>query len=417
MKKGFFKEFDLDSKFHNQMTGQFLVNKDLSFDSDLLVFSHLRWDFVFQRPQHLLTRFAKNRRVYFIEEPLFSDLRLSSYNIKERENGVRVVVPVLSETLDQEQVWTELKKLVNRLILEEEIEKYSSWYYTPMALPFTRHLTPESIIYDCMDELSAFKNAPADMIEFETELMKMSDLVFTGGHALFEAKKHRHHNIHPFPSSIDGVHFRKARVIKNDPEDQKHIPHPRLGFFGVIDERMDVELVDQIAALRPDWHIVMIGPVVKIDLATLPKRSNIHYLGKKDYKELPQYLSGWDLAMLPFARNESTQFISPTKTPEYLAAGRPVVSTTIKDVVRPYFHEKLVYIADTAEDFVVCAEKAMLEAKTRTEWLVRVDAFLAEMSWDSTFEKMAQLERKVRGLQFKVSPLTKVRKQEVQLGT
>lgn len=364
-------------------------------DHDLIVFSHLRWDFVFQRPHHLITRFSKNRRVYFIEEPHFTDSLSSSYERSARDHGLNVIIPKLPSGLNQQDMWEELKLLVDQLIETERISDFTSWYYTPMALPFSRHLRPSNIVFDCMDELSAFKNAPSQLLQLEAELMETADVVFTGGHALYEAKCDRHGNIHSFPSSIDAEHFRKARVL-SEPEDQKKIPHPRIGFFGVIDERMDIELIEKTARLRPDWNFVMIGPVMKIHPEDLPKLPNIHYLGKRDYRELPAYLSGWDLAILPFARNESTRFISPTKTPEYLAAGRPVVSTSIQDVIRPYAHEDLVFIADTPEEFVQCAEKAMARAKSEPEWLQRVDAFLGNMSWDVTFQKMSLLERKAR---------------------
>jgi len=223
--------------------------------------------------------------------------------------------------------------------------------------------------------------------------------VFTGGHSLYEAKRDRHPAVTAFPSSIDRAHFGQARTIENDPEDQKEIPHPRLGFFGVIDERFDVQLIDEAAAARPDWQFVMIGPVVKIHPATLPQRPNIHYLGGKDYLELPRYIAGWDVALLPFAQNESTRFISPTKTPEYLAAGKPVVSTPIKDVVRPYGEMDLVQIAATPDEFVNAVEKALTAAGTNEAWLKRVDQFLAQISWDDTWEQMAAqidqvLERK-----------------------
>ncbi len=363
-------------------------------DQDLLVFSHLRWDFVFQRPHHLITRFARsNRRVYFIEEPYMTETSVPIYHKMNREPGVQLIVPHLPNSSTQQEVWENLAQLVNQLIAQEEIENFTSWYYTPMALPFTRHLEPSTVVFDCMDELSAFKNAPKHLIQLEAELIELADVVFTGGYSLYEAKQHRHHNIHPFPSSIDTEHFKKARM-EIDPEDQKNIPHPRLGFFGVIDERMDLDLMDRMARLRPDWHFVMIGPVVKIDPEDLPRLANIHYLGKKDYQALPKYLSGWDLALLPFARNESTRFISPTKTPEYLAAGRPVVSTSIQDVIRPYGEQGLVFIADTPEEFIACAEKAMVHAWTKPDWIKKVDAFLAQMSWDSTFHQMAELEKK-----------------------
>ena len=205
-----------------------------------------------------------------------------------------------------------------------------------MSLAFSDHLAPGLIVYDCMDELSAFRGAPPELVEREVELMCRANLVFTGGYSLYEAKRQRHDNAHPFPSSVDVEHFAAARRPQHDPDDQAEIPHPRLGFYGVIDERLDIALIEQVARMRPDWQIVLVGPVVKIDPAELPQRDNIHYLGGKTYDELPQYLSGWDVAIMPFALNESTRFISPTKTPEYLAGGCPVVSTPITDVVRTY---------------------------------------------------------------------------------
>jgi UDP-galactopyranose mutase len=240
-----------------------------------------------------------------------------------------------------------------------------------------------------MDELSAFKGAPRSLKENETKLFERADLVFTGGHSLYEAKRHQHRNVYAFPSSIDAPHFAQARSAATEPEDQRDIPRPRLGFFGVIDERMDIELLDAVAQARPDWQLVIIGPVVKIDPDDLPRRANIHYLGGKSYAELPAYLAGWDVALLPFARNDSTRFISPTKTPEYLAAGRAVVSTSIRDVVRPYGELGLVHIADTPAEFVEAVEKAMGEnAAARMR---KVDDFLGQTSWDQTWGRMNEL--------------------------
>lgn len=356
---------------------------------DLVCLSHLRWDFVYQRPQHLLSRFANERRVFFIEEPIYVEgpMRL---DFGRRECGVKVVVPHLPKELSSETARdTILEGMMDRLFAEYSIREHILWYYTPMAIGWTRRLQPLAVVYDCMDELSAFKGAPRALKDREAELFERADLVFTGGQSLYEAKCNQHENIYAFPSSIDAKHFAQARSMTDDPVDQSSIPHPRLGFFGVIDERMDVELLDAIAAARPDWHLVMIGPVAKIDPAELPRRANIHYLGSKSYTELPAYLAGWDVALLPFARNESTRFISPTKTPEYLAAGRPVVSTSIRDVVRPYGQMGLVHIADTAPEFVAAVEAAMKEdaaARMRA-----ADAFLAQTSWDSTWGRMAEL--------------------------
>ena len=365
--------------------------KESTDTPDIVCFSHLRWNFVYQRPQHLLVRCAQGRRVFFIEEPIFSTEPLGRLEVSEDNNGVVVVVPHLPSGLSENGINADLKVLIDNLFALQNIGKYMFWYYTPMAIAFTSHLEPEAVIYDCMDELSAFKGASPALKNYETELFRRADLVFTGGQSLYESKVNQHPNIYAFPSSVDVAHFAQARNLKEEPADQANIPHPRLGFFGVIDERMDIELLAGIADARPDWHLVMIGPVVKIDPALLPQRENIHYLGGKHYKELPDYLAGWDLAMLTFARNSSTRFISPTKTPEYLAAGKPVVSTSIRDVVRPYGDLKLVRIADTASEFVTAAEQAMQEDTAASGWLSRVDAFLEQISWDRTWGSMMQL--------------------------
>ncbi len=361
--------------------------------SDLLVFSHLRWDFVFQRPQHLMSRFAKYRRVYYIEEPLFGQSDFPCLEQRISKDGVNVIIPHLPSEINNSEVEITLKELIDELIFSEKINVYSAWYYTPMALPFTRHLRPAAVLFDCMDELSLFKNAPQTLLELETELMKRAHVVFTGGVSLYQAKKHLHHNIHPFPSSIDYDHFSKARKGFSDPEDQKKISYPRIGFYGVIDERFDIELLNKMAILRPKWSFIVVGPVLKIDPETLAQRENIFYLGKKDYEELPRYLSGWDCAMMPFALNESTRFISPTKTPEFLAAGKPVVSTAIHDVVHPYEDEGLAAIAHDPQEFVSLIEKTMKERKEDPTWTSRVDKFLTRNSWDKTFREIAALEK------------------------
>ncbi|MEP7220607.1 MAG: glycosyltransferase family 1 protein [Bacteroidota bacterium] len=356
---------------------------------DLICLSHLRWDFVYQRPQHLLTRCAQKRRVFFVEEPIFGDGPVS-VDVSRRDCGVWIVVPHLPHGMEHEQIETAQQGLLDVVMEQYKIRDYVAWYYTPMALGFTSHLKPAATIYDCMDELSAFHGAPPALRNREQELFRRADLVFTGGHSLYEAKKDQHKSVHAFPSSIDMGHFAQARQWQDDPADQADIPHPRVGFFGVIDERMDIDLLAGIADARPDWHLVMIGPVVKIDPATLPQRENIHFIGGKHYSELPGYLAGWDLAMLPFARNESTRYISPTKTPEYLAAGKPVVSTSIRDVINPYATMGMVEIADTPEEFVNAAETAMANGQG-VEWLRRIDTFLKDDSWDNTWERMNRL--------------------------
>ncbi len=358
---------------------------------DLLCFSHLRWHFVTQRPQHLLTRCARDRRVFYWEEPFFDGAGSGSVEVLREGENLWVLRPHLptgalqnSDTLQQ--------ALLAGFVQEFAIERYVCWFYTPMALGFAGGLAPEATVYDCMDELSGFLGAPPELQERERQLFTRADAVFTGGISLYEAKREQHPNVHPFPSSIDVAHFRQAAAGLAEPQDQAAVPHPRAGFYGVLDERLDLALVGELARSRPSIHFVLVGPVVKIDPASLPEGANLHYLGPKSYAELPAYLAGWDVALLPFALNDATRFISPTKTPEYLAAGKPVVSTPIRDVIRGYGDEGLVAIAGDAPSFAAALDAAL--EPPPPAWRAKVQAKLAENSWDQTWAGMwAEVER------------------------
>jgi glycosyltransferase involved in cell wall biosynthesis len=357
----------------------------------LICFSHLRWNFVYQRPQHLMSRFARSRPVFFFEEPVFGG-HAASLETQRLENGVTVAVPHLPHGLGEAEQIDAQRGLLDRLCRDHGIGRPVLWYYTPMSGPFSEHLAAEEVIYDCMDELSAFRGAPPAMVERERRLLERARVVFTGGRSLYEAKRHQHANVHAFPSSVDVAHFRRARARQAEPPDQAHIPRPRVGHYAVLDERLDTGLVAALAEDRPDLQLILVGPVVKIDPAELPRRANIHYLGGKSYDELPAYLAGWDVAFMPFALNESTRFISPTKTPEYLAAGKPVVSTPVTDVIRTYGERGLVRIAANATEFVDAIEACLsMAGAERQAWLAEVDGLLDEMSWDRTWAQMKEL--------------------------
>ncbi|WP_019587871.1 glycosyltransferase family 1 protein [Deinococcus apachensis] len=378
----------------NSFEGRLPLNRSASTPA-LLVLSHLRWDFVFQRPQHLMTRAARTRPVYYIEEPIFSEAP-DGLTVRQEPCGVTVVTSMLtapaeSRTLEERQA--AIARLLEDFVAAEGLEEYDLWVYSPMELPVTAGLAPRVTVYDCMDELANFKGAPPELRRCEDALFEQADVVFTGGHRLYEAKRRQHPNVHPFPSSVDVSHFAQARAGLEDPADQRDLPHPRLGFYGVIDERFDIELVGELARRRPEWQFVLLGPVVKIDPAELPRGENLHYLGMKSYTELPSYLAHWDVALLPFALNEATEFISPTKTPEYLAAGVPVVSTGIRDVVRPYGERDLARIAYGVDAFEAACAAALAEQGTsageaRRE---RADRHLSTLSWDRTWADMSAL--------------------------
>ena len=355
-------------------------------DYDVVCLSHLRWDWVWQRPQHLLSRCARSSRVFYVEEAVADgDTRI---DVEETSSGVRVVRPHVPEGLSLRELDAVQQTLLDELFVQYEISDYLLWVYAPMATVYAEHLKPVATVYDCMDELSLFAGAPPELREREARLLKSADLVFTGGRSLYEAKRAFHPNVYCFPSSVDAEHFAQARTSDvDDPHDG--VPRPRIGFAGVIDERVDLELVAQVADARPDWQVVLVGPVTKIDESSVPQRPNIHHLGAKDYAELPSYLAHWDVAWMPFARNDATRFISPTKTLEYLAAGRPVVSTPIRDVLRPYGEDGLVLIAEDVEETIDAVELSL--ASDPDSHLRRVDDVLAQTSWEQTWSEMQGL--------------------------
>ena len=343
---------------------------------------------MFQRPQHLMSRFAAQSNVLFWEEPHHvAELKAPDLHVETcAQTGVTVITPQLPAGMPREQECEVLKQLLD-LYLAGEPGPFIRWYYTPMMLPFSEHVMADCIIYDCMDELANFKGAPPELLPLEQRLLSQADLVFTGGYSLYEAKRDKHPAVYPFPSSVDAQHFAKARLTRPANDDGR----PRLGFYGVVDERMDVELLAALADARPEWVLEIIGPVVKISEDDLPRRENLRFLGGRSYEDLPACVAGWDVALMPFAINDATRFISPTKTPEYLAAGKPVVSTPIADVIRHYGDIEAVKIAPRGEAFIVACDEALELARGNGQWLREADQLLAGMSWDKSFQQMDRL--------------------------
>jgi glycosyltransferase involved in cell wall biosynthesis len=359
--------------------------------SHLIVFSHLRWEFVFQRPQHLLSRLARHYDVVFVEEPVHSH-GAARLERSQPCAGVEVLRPhtaVAFPGFHDEQL-SALEPLIADYLADREIDDYLAWFYTPMALPLLAELAPRAVVYDCMDELAAFKNAPRQMRQREAALLKGADLVLTGGPRLYEAKRDSNPNVVCLPSAVDASHYAPAQATSDGAAMERARAlqpsgAPRLGFFGVIDERLDLVLVARLADADPAWQIVMVGPVVKIDPAALPRRANLHWLGQQPYAILPQLVAGWNVCLMPFALNESTEFISPTKTLEYMAAGKPVVSTPIHDV-KAMFGD-LVAIAATSDAFIGACRAALAESRpARAARQAAMHRRVGEYSWDGAAE-------------------------------
>lgn len=355
----------------------------------IIVFSHLRWDFAYQRPQHLLTRLAENYKIVFIEEPVFHD---GDSFFETSTAGANITVlkphtPVAAKGFHDEQLPHLIKLMRQLVVLDEE---HIAWFYTPMALPLLQELQPAAVIYDCIDELSACKDSPRQMLQRENALLKVADLVFSAGPSLYRMKRERHSNVHYFPGSVETAHFEQALDRSNTHPAHEDIPGPRLGFYGVIDERIDMNLIEALAEAHPLWQIVLVGPIISIEPAALPKRHNIHYLGHQPYEALPYLLAGWNVCLLPFALNESTRFTSPGKTLEYMAAGLPVVSTAIADVVELY--GDVVSVAATPKEFIRACEQALFTTPEENKGQsARTRELLSATSWDTTAEKVHEL--------------------------
>ncbi|CAA9326257.1 MAG: Putative glycosyltransferase [uncultured Gemmatimonadaceae bacterium] len=365
----------------------------------LIVQSHLRWDFVWQRPQQLLSRMAAVAPVLFVEEPLLlDDVRAERLEITEPVPNVFRAVPRLPGYLrgDYDRSAATVRALVQHAIekngpLAGRFSNAVQWFYTPMPAPTMLGAFNElGVVYDCMDELAQFRFAPADLGSRERLLLDNADVVFTGGHRLYESKRRFHSNVHFFGCAVDAAHFAAARapetVVPADvPTDRAHV----FGYYGVIDERLDYQLIGRLAAENPDASVVMVGPVVKVDPRDLPQGPNIHWLGQRDYAQLPAYVKGFDVCLMPFALNEATEYINPTKTLEYMAAGKPIVSTAVADVVRNF--TPVVSVAQTPEEFVALARGAA--ESPNEEMIARGLAQATAASWESTVRQMRGLIR------------------------
>jgi hypothetical protein len=356
----------------------------------LLCFSHIKWESVFQRPQHLMSYAAKKWRVFYIEEPEFEETttepELSIKELKKHKN-LYVVNPKLPHAISKNDANKVMQDLLSKLCYDHKVENFGIWYYSVTSIHYTTGLYPRVVVYDCTRPIRAEQHV---LIDTENELISQTDLVFTNGKTLYEAKQNWHPQVYDFPSSIDKEHFMQARIELPEPSDQEEILYPRLGLYGAIDECFDVELLRALSAHRPDWQFVLAGPIVGIDEDTLPKAENIHYLGEKPYQELPSYISGWNVALLLISTEKAAQAHAPTRTPEYLAAFKPIVSTSVPDIISPYYEMGLVNIANDVFEFEAAIESA-LSFNKRKEWKKTIDEFLKTHSWDVTWQQMRHL--------------------------
>jgi glycosyltransferase involved in cell wall biosynthesis len=371
----------------------------VSADAPIIVHSHLRWDFVWQRPQQLLSRFAQRGDVLFVEEPIhLDDVREARLDLSEPMARLYRAVPMLPGRFrgEYDASIAVIRELVRRRLAADGalgglFAQPIQWFYTPMPAPAMMGAFGErAVVYDCMDELSKFRFAPRELVDRERYLMAQADVVFAGGYKLSQSKAKYHHNVHFFGCGVDVAHFATARSADvTVPREIASLKRPVVGYYGVIDERIDYDLLRALATTLPDVELVMVGPVVKVDPAELPQAANIHWLGQRQYAELPAHVKGFDVCLMPFALNEATEFINPTKTLEYMAAGKPIVSTAVSDVVHNF--TPVVAVANTPEEFGAAVRAAI--QRPNGEMIARGLEQARANSWESIVSRMERIIR------------------------
>ena len=389
----------LDHSTHRTLPSPLATKPAVSADAPIIVHSHLRWDFVWQRPQQLLSRFAKRSHVLFVEEPIYlDDVGEAHLGLSQPMERVHRVVPMLPGALRGEY---DASIAVIRESLRQQLAPDGAlgglfarpiqWFYTPMPAPAMIGAFDErAVVYDCMDELSQFRFAPAALVDRERYLMAQADVVFAGGYKLSQSKAKYHQNVHFFGCGVDVAHFATARSADLDvPREIASLERPVIGYYGVIDERIDYDLLRTLATSLADTALVMVGPVVKVDPAELPQAANIHWLGQRQYAELPAHVKGFDVCLMPFALNEATEYINPTKTLEYMAAGKPIVSTAISDVVHNF--TPVVAVADSPAEFVAAVSAAI--ERPNAELIARGLEQARANSWESIVSRMERIIR------------------------
>jgi glycosyltransferase involved in cell wall biosynthesis len=362
----------------------------------IIVHCHLCWDWVWQRPQQFVSRLSRRHKILFIET-IGPDPQLLTPFARFRTDEQFPNVTLLRLQFpswrwgDSDFVDCERRRLVKEFLggpAAGQFENPVQWFYDPMAASsFVGHMGEIATVYDCMDELSKFSEAPPEIIGREAGLLAMADVVFTGGRRLYENKRRMNSNCHFYGCGVDVEHFGKASGSETKiPEDIASLPRPVLGYFGVVDERMDYELVAKLADANPNGSVVMVGPALKVDKVPLPRRHNLHWLGQRAYADLPAYAKAFDVCLMPFALNAATEFINPTKALEYMATGRPVVSSAVPDVVRNF--GSVIKVAGDHDEFITSCQRAI---KQKDAAAIESGMRMAsENSWESIVTRLEE---------------------------
>ncbi len=353
----------------------------------IVCFSDISWNVKFQRPHQLFSQAKRINIIIFIEKPLLQRSGKPNHFISRVSDNILILTPVITDEDPESTIHETVEQLLTEKLKSHNTTEYICWYYSPKAINYSQKLTPKLIIFDCMDECCGYEGADTEVNESEKKLLEVTDLVFTGGRSLCNAKKLLHKNVHLFPDSIDYERFNgntkqaKKNIIKK--------PAAKIGYFGVIDERLDLNLLDKIAANKPKWKFEIAGPIVENMHGKLPERKNITFTGDIRDEEIPSIIGEWDAAILPYSKNNSTENTAPSRLLVYFAANKNIVSTSINDIVHYFGENGMVRIADEPDDFVKALEAA-IKYKPEAEWQKKVDSIIRKTTWEKTWNGMSK---------------------------
>jgi hypothetical protein len=358
----------------------------------LMVFSHMAWNPGQGRTPQLMAALAGRWQILFVEAPRHAAgaARLESRAIRAGLTVLTLTTPAPAAGFhDDAQAFG--VTLLREELAGRRLKIDIAWLDTPMAWPLAQALGIACLAYDCLEGPPASLQFDAALLhQRESALMRTAALMVAAGPSLFNAHRHRHANLHCVCSAVHAEHFSPASLELTSARArrghvlQSSLARPRLGYFGSIDERLDLDLLAALADRQPGWAFVMVGSVAGIAAERLPQRRNIHWLGEQDDALLPYLLAGWDLALMPYVVSEATRFLMPSQTLEYMAGYQPIVSTPVRDV-QALYAPAVTIAAPQAEAFSSACEEVLAEsARARSARLIDMARIVARHAWANT---------------------------------
>ncbi|MBN1593755.1 MAG: glycosyltransferase [Candidatus Coatesbacteria bacterium] len=351
---------------------------------------------LWQRPQQIAVRIANRHPVLYVWPRYASELARrkskSEFTPSDGAKGVHLLAPLL---LPFERAIKGIYRINLKTIsslISAALPRIDAdgrpvlWFYAPRFAPIIDSLDHAAVVYDIMDEHSAFGFARRETMELERRLLESADVVFAGTNALAERKAEFAPDIKYYPCGVEFDHFSSALGGSLPvPAALSEVEGPVIGYFGAVDDRLDFDMIFAVARAYPEWNFLLAGPWLSSrQRSELETTGNIILPGLVDYSELPAYLARFDVAILPFVLNKLTLHIHPTKALEYLASRTPVISTAIPDVVK--FYSGIIDIVSTADEFASAVERAL--EKPNEDAIERGFELARSSSWENMVENM-----------------------------